>query len=110
MALELLASRGARVVWLTAPCLATRHGGKGVWDPQRPALLNRVLTRLVENQADRLELADFNAKVCPDEAFTNRLAGMTGIRPDGAHLSDEAADWTAQWLGDLVVPSDRSGR
>ncbi|HIF92508.1 MAG TPA: acyltransferase family protein [Myxococcales bacterium] len=107
VALDLLTSRGARVSWLTAPCLATRNGGKGVWDPQRPALLNQVLARLVENQTDRLELLDFNAKVCPDEAFTNQLAGMTGIRPDGAHLSDEAADWTAQWLGDLVVSSER---
>jgi hypothetical protein len=107
VALDLLTSRGARVVWLTAPCLATRYGGQGVWDPLRPALLNRVLARLGESQTHRLELIDLNARLCPGDEFTNELAGMTGIRPDGVHLSDEAANWTARWLGDLVVSVNR---
>jgi hypothetical protein len=102
-ALDLLTSRGARVVWLTAPCLAARDRGQGVWDPVRPVRFNRILARLSADHEDDLELIDFNEKLCPDGQFTNQLAGMERIRPDGAHLSYEAADWAARWLGHLVT-------
>jgi len=107
-AMDLLTSQGARVVWLTSPCLAARGGGMGVWDPARTSQLNEVLRRLAAKRGKEIELIDFNAKICPDDDFTNQLAGMSNIRPDGAHLSNEAADWTAEWLMDAILPSDQA--
>jgi hypothetical protein len=95
---------------LTAPCLAAREDGSEVWDPARPAQLNRILRQLEADHGERLELVDFNAKVCPSGEFTNQLAGMDEIRPDGAHLSDEAADWVAEWLARLILASDKSAK
>ena len=109
-AIDLLTSRGARVVWLTSPCLAERGEGTGVWDPRRTRRLNEVLARVEQRHADRLDLVDLNAQVCPDGTFTNELEGMKGIRPDGAHLSDEAADWVADWLGERILSPRSSAR
>jgi hypothetical protein len=107
-AIDLLSSRGARIVWLTAPCLAARDGGHGVWDPDRVHALNRVLARMASRRSDVVDLVDFGGRICPDGVFTNTLGGMTDIRPDGAHLSDEAADWVASWLGPRVVAHARA--
>jgi lysophospholipase L1-like esterase len=80
----------------------------GVWDPARTSQLNEILRRLAAKRGEEIELIDFNAKICPDDEFTNQLAGMSNIRPDGAHLSNEAADWTAEWLMDAIIPSDQT--
>lgn len=109
-ALELLTSHGARVVWLTAPCLAVRSGGKGVWDPERTVKLNLILRRLEREHGEELELVDLNYTVCPGGEFTNELAGMDKIRPDGAHFSNEAEDWVAEWLTSHILASNKSAK
>jgi len=109
-AIDLLTSRGARIVWLTSPCLAERGEETDVWDPRRTRRLNEVLARVEQRHADRLDLVDLNARVCPDGRFTNELDGMKGIRPDGAHLSNQAADWVADWLGPRILSLRSSAR
>ena len=108
-ALELLTSHDARVVWLTAPCLAVRNDGMGVWDPARTVRHNQILRHFEKMRGADLELLDLNSKVCPSGEFTNELAGMERIRPDGAHFSNEAEDWLAEWLAGHILESDRSG-
>ena len=55
-AVELLSSRGARVVWLTTPCYAKFGKTSGVWDPERVHKLNGILERLAASRGDELEL------------------------------------------------------
>jgi hypothetical protein len=103
VAVDVLTSRGARVIWLTTPCLEARLGGFGVWSPKRTESLNVVLRRFKEKLGDRIELVDFNAKVCPAGVFTKEFDGFENARPDGAHLSNEAADYIAAWLAEPIV-------
>lgn len=106
-ALALLSSRGARVIWLTTPCHVSFGTSHTTGNPRLTANLNNVLRRVESLHGDELELVDFHAKVCPDGRFTNELAGMKQIRPDGTHFSDEAADWLSEWLGDMAVEEAR---
>jgi hypothetical protein len=107
---DTLTSSGARIVWLTSPCLEARHGSFGVWNPKRTANLNDVILRFKERLGDRIELVDFNHKVCPTGEFTNEFDGIANARPDGAHLSNEAADHIAKWLADPIVAASNAGQ
>ena len=104
-AADLLASRGARVVWLTSPCTAQ----DGLTTKARYANAN-YLPALV--RAHAVVGVDLSAHVCPGGAFTDRLGTVDGGRPDGVHFSDPGADWVAAWLGprlaDPYLQSDQS--
>ena len=41
---------------------------------------------------------DWNPRLCPGGAFTDRLGPVDDARPDGLHFSDAGADWVADWL------------
>lgn len=102
---ELLSSRGTRVVWLTALCVRPGFiGSVGPFDPERVRLLNEtILKPLAAARPDRMALVDLFTPVCPHGAFTNTLDGIEDLRPDGIHFSDAGADWIAGWLGPRLV-------
>jgi peptidoglycan/LPS O-acetylase OafA/YrhL len=92
----LLASRGARVVWLTDPCAANAALSgrlRRANDTYLPAL--RRTTGVVT--------VDLAAHVCPGGQFTDQLGPVADGRPDGLHFSDPGADWVAQWLGPALT-------
>jgi hypothetical protein len=97
-AVDLLASRGAKVVWLTTPCYRLDRFRR---DPRRANvdLLPRVLTR----RADRVVVYDLYADLCPDGRFTQHVGTFDNARPDGVHMSDEVAAWIAGRLGAALV-------
>jgi hypothetical protein len=108
-AVDTLASRGARVVWLTAPCAS---------DPAITKTLDyanlRYLPSLMRvRPVTRIDLA---GRVCPNGFFTNQIGPVAEGRPDGMHFSDPGSDWIASWLGprltDPALASDvlRAGR
>ncbi len=106
-AAELLVSRGAQVIWLTAPCYAPAIfpgplAGTGALSPDRQRQYN---ARLLPDLADqgRVQIADLAGLVCPDGSFTQDWGGLTSTRPDGVHFSEEATDAVAAWLGPRLV-------
>lgn len=53
---------------------------------------------------------DLFEQLCPDGEFREDLWGIAGARPDGMHLSDEAAaELARRWLGPLVLDGAASG-
>ena len=94
-AANLLSSRGARVVWLSAPCAATGVSA-GL------AYANR--TYLPElRRTTHVVTVDLDHHVCPDGTFSDQLGPVADGRPDGLHFSDPGADWVAQWLGPALT-------
>lgn len=92
-ALELLRADGAQVFWLTTPCYLLQGFGD---DPRH---LNNDLLPSVVDGFDGVEVVDLFAMVCPDGRFAEEVGGLSNARPDGLHLSDEAADWVAEQIG-----------
>lgn len=112
-AFDLLSSRGAEVVWLTAPCVGPILPGpladNAALRPERTAYLNgTILPRLTEARPE-VEVIDLFAKVCPDGQFTNELGGIPYARPDGLHFSSQSAPWVADWLGLRLLNSIGAG-
>ncbi|MCX7621542.1 MAG: acyltransferase [Acidimicrobiales bacterium] len=97
-ATRLLASGGARVVWLTSPCYEMQSFAE---DPTH--LDTELLPRVQADNAASMTLIDFFGYLCPDGKFTRELFGFADARPDGAHLSEAAADHVAEWLGPQLL-------
>ena len=93
---ELLASRGARVVWLTdaVPRHPTVSAGLGYANRTYLPELRRT-TGVVT--------VDLDHHVCPNGTFSDQLGPVGDGRPDGLHFSDPGADWVAQWLGPALT-------
>jgi peptidoglycan/LPS O-acetylase OafA/YrhL len=101
-AADLLASRGATVVWLTPPC----HELELV--QRDPRHLNRdLIPRMAATRADHVVVYDLYADLCPEGRYTQRVGAFENGRPDGIHLSDDAAAWVAGWLGPKLVAIGR---
>jgi hypothetical protein len=104
-AVDLLRSRGARVVWLTTPCVAEQQLSDDL-DYANHRFLP-VLART--HPVVRLDL---RSVVCPGGRFSNTLGGVDDSRPDGAHFSDAGANRVADRLGprllDPALQSDRN--
>lgn len=95
------------VVVVNAACADWLKFGNG-WETQVDADI-RVLT-LNKTIYDRRQLggravvADLFNELCPNGRYSNEVEGVEGGRPDGLHLSDEAAyRLAARWLGPLLV-------
>ncbi len=53
---------------------------------------------------------DYESYLCPRGQFTNTVAGVPNARPDGYHLSSDAAYAVAQqWLGPMVLAQRQGG-
>jgi sugar lactone lactonase YvrE len=55
----------------------------------------------------RLVVYDLYADLCPDGRFTTRVGSFENGRPDGIHLSEDAAAWVAGWLGPTLAAVGR---
>ena len=119
-AVATLAASGARIVWLTYPCISPDPdasivlgplGKTAALDPARLAHLNHVLLpELARRRPGVVELVDLDARVCPDGAFHDDYEGVQGARPDGVHFSLQAADRLATVLGPLALEPGAPGR
>jgi peptidoglycan/LPS O-acetylase OafA/YrhL len=99
-AVDLLSSRGARVVWLTMPCFSTTTDSS----VETITRYNAVqLGRLRSRRPEAVRVVDLFGEVCPDGTFTPRYDDIVDARPDGAHFSDDGADALAGWLGPLLL-------
>ncbi len=106
-AYQVFSSTGARVVWLTTPCLRDPFGTtQGPWDPKRQRRMNEsILPALLTERGDGLTLLDLDAVVCPGGQFTRSLHGIENFRRDGVHFSEPGSLWVGGWLGQQLLPA-----
>ena len=99
-----LASGGAHVAWLTAPCVLALKGPKYLADPATTLHFNQsILAPFAAANQDHVTLVDLQALVCPDGKFTDTLGAVENARPDGVHFSDAGANWIAARVGPQLV-------
>lgn len=102
-ALEEIAGSDPQFLTVNAPCgdFSRPRGWRRVNNPdERVQALNQGVYPLLRRSA----YGDLHAELCPDGSFEEDLWGIDGARPDGMHLSDEAAaELARRWLGPLVV-------
>jgi peptidoglycan/LPS O-acetylase OafA/YrhL len=102
LAESIAASRGARVVLLTAPYThrAERPDGS-IYDEDRPERVdawNRLLRATAAKDPRHRRVIDLNARVCPDGRFTWSIDGLR-VRSDGLHFTPEGVQRRiAPWL------------
>lgn len=110
LAVDIASSRGAHVVWLTAPCLGPEAaqsplGRTAAIEPANIERLDRViLPRLAASRPGRVTLFDLFATVCPDGRFVDRLPWADDLRPDGIHFGKHAARRIASRLVETTWP------
>lgn len=97
------AASGAAIVVTNAPCADWERyeQWRGIEDPDlRIQALNLGVYRgLID-----VTLADLFERICPGGQYRDDVEGVSDGRPDGFHLSDEAAAALARrWLGPIVL-------
>lgn len=112
-AVDVLASAGVRIVWLTYPCISPDPaaniasgplGKTAALDPARLVHLNHVLLpELVKRRPGLIELVDLDARVCPGGVYSDVVEGVKDARPDGVHFSVQAATRLAAMLGPFAL-------
>jgi hypothetical protein len=95
-AMDIFTSRGARVVWLEAPCFS------GDFQAMVEQLNDHLLVQL-RDEHQNLEIYPFEALACPDGQLPTELGGVSDPRPDDIHFSPDASYWIAQQMGPALV-------
>ena len=107
-AAAVLSSQGATVVFADAPCADWQRlpQWRSIEDAdERVAALNRIYDSVV---AATTKVADLYDRICPGGEYTDTVEGVDDARPDGFHLSDEAADrLAARWLSPFLQSARR---
>jgi peptidoglycan/LPS O-acetylase OafA/YrhL len=101
-AVELLSSRGARVVLLTMPYFSRPEltlANPLKWLEYQPWRVDRIngLMRSYAKNHDKVRIIDMNTRVSPGGKYT-AFIGDTEIRPDGVHFTPQGADYVGTWL------------
>lgn len=110
LAVDVLSSAGARVLWLTSPTVDLQRAAfprpvtsLPASDPDRMARLNALIGEVAAERSDVVEVIDLAA----------HLRSLSGdeldptLRPDGVHLSEAASIELATWLGPRVIDALR---
>lgn len=96
---------GVETLWLNPPCIdADRYPGRldNEEAAKRIGHINSVYVPHVESRAS-VRVVDFFHHLCAN-GFSDEVHGVANARPDGFHLSDEAATAVARaWLGPMVL-------
>ena len=106
-AAEVFSENGAMVVYADAPCADWDR--IRAWDSledaeERVAALNRIYDGVV---AATTRVADLHDRLCPDGRYRDEVEGVAEGRPDGFHLSDDAAFRLAErWLAPFLREVD----
>jgi peptidoglycan/LPS O-acetylase OafA/YrhL len=98
-ATDTLAARGAKLVWLEAPCEPNFRLAPG---SPLSMLDRRLLPKLASTRHD-VQLLDLNSQICPGGNPLIDYAGVHNARPDGAHYSDAGALAVANWAMPIVL-------
>ncbi len=105
-AVDVLSSRGARVLWVSPLCVQNKITGTptDVFDPERVRRQRfDVLAPVADANPERLEVLDLFGQVCPNGEVSQTIAGIPNFRPDGIHFSPHAERWVGNWIGKHIV-------
>jgi hypothetical protein len=108
----LLTSKGANLVFLTAPCDDEGEQLDGApWpedQPARRAAYNRMIREVAAQHPKTDSVLDLSAVVCPGGHFTPTYKGVTIRRPDGVHFTNPAGPVLAPVLMPTIVAAGRA--
>jgi peptidoglycan/LPS O-acetylase OafA/YrhL len=112
---DVLSSRGAKVMLVTSPCFKPRDLGVDAaadvrLNPQRVDELNDLYWEFAQRHADQVVIADLNRLVCPEGEYTDVTIDGVDLREDGVHFTPEGADLVARWLVPEIIAAAREGR
>jgi peptidoglycan/LPS O-acetylase OafA/YrhL len=105
---NILRSRGGRVVLLTAPYndrSASALDPTVHWQEDEPARIdhwNALLRRYVAQHRGEVQLADLNGFTAPDHRYTNTIQGVK-LRYDGVHFEPAAGALVYRWLAPVLA-------
>jgi hypothetical protein len=99
-AVDTLSARGAKVVWLTAPC---RQGDQPENAKFTRHLNDFQIAHVAQRRPNTVRLVDLHHELCPDGQFHMSYGDVSMARPDGAHFSDPGAEAVADWLMKRVL-------
>jgi hypothetical protein len=109
-AVDVLAARGAAVVWLTTPCVGPAGPRVplhviGSLDPRRILRFNRfILPALAKSRPGAVRLFDLYKRSCPRGRFTRIIPGkLAPLRRDHLHYTGRGATWIAETLAPAIV-------
>ena len=103
LAVQILSSRGARVLLTTSPYFQDMPPppGGGTWPSDNPARVDAV-NSIIEAVAARFPgtvgVVTLNTELDPGGAFTSTIDGVTVRESDGIHISMAGGEWLAPWL------------
>lgn len=102
-AVDVLASKGATVAFLTPPPTMASSSDTGTsreWLPEHAGRFRHfaeLLQRVVEARPDQTALIDLASFVCPEDPCPREVDGVT-LRPDGIHYDATGGPVVAGWL------------
>ena len=112
LASHLVTASGARMVFLTAPCIQGTPQPDGAPWPEDSLTRLHEYNRLVKQVAARYpktdSVVDLNSLVCPDDKFSADYKGVVVRQPDGVHFSIGAGGVLENPLMTNILASGRS--
>jgi hypothetical protein len=98
---QAITSNGARMLFLNAACADWSRHDQWSEISSRPGRLN---TDVYLPLSSSFRVGNLHQVLCPGGTFTDELYGVDDARPDGYHLSPEAARAVADnWLGPMIL-------
>ncbi|HEX4906820.1 MAG TPA: hypothetical protein VFU93_15305, partial [Acidimicrobiales bacterium] len=98
LAVDVLSSDGALVVWLTSPRITFGDGEHPISDPARMDRLNELIAD-VDAAREEMVVLDLRGylRSLPGDEMDRTL------RPDGVHFSEEASADLVDWLAPAII-------
>jgi hypothetical protein len=90
------AQTSAPVLWFDVPCYRWASSGGEERDAERLRIVNAALREALATDA-AVRVVDYGSRVCEG------TASIEPLRPDGAHLTPEAAHDVWRWLTPLIL-------
>jgi peptidoglycan/LPS O-acetylase OafA/YrhL len=105
---DIFSAGGAKVVWLTTPCVNRDavwiHSKTDGFSAERTAHFNAsILPRVAAARPSITSIVDFFAVACPDGSFTQELGGTKQARADGIHFWEPEARWVVERIAPMVL-------
>ena len=100
-----MAATGAKVLWLNPPCVDTNRKPGIIDNDEAERRLEHMRQAFVPVVAGAVavQAVDFDDHLCAN-GFSDQVDGIDNARPDGFHLTDEAAGALAyRWLGPIIL-------